>query len=116
MQEIDKLLEVMHQLRKKCPWDAKQTHTSLKRYLIEETYETIEAIDSKNSDELKKELGDVLLQIVFHSEIASEKNNFSFKDVATEITAKMIERHPHVFKKDENISAETVKKNKKGKA
>jgi MazG family protein len=101
----------MKQIRQKCPWDNKQTHDSLKRYLIEETYETMEAIDHNNPQELKKELGDLLLQIVFHSEISAEHNEFNFNDVARAIADKMVERHPHVFESDNEITAEEVQQN-----
>jgi MazG family protein len=101
----------MKEIRNECPWDAKQTHESLKRYLLEETYETLEAIDNNHPDELKKELGDLLLQIAFHSEIASEKKHFDFNDVAKSIADKMYERHPHVFQTDKNVSADEVQKN-----
>ncbi|MCB0282834.1 MAG: nucleoside triphosphate pyrophosphohydrolase [Calditrichae bacterium] len=111
MREIDKLLNIMTELRSKCPWDAKQTHESLKRYLLEESYETLEAIDNQDQEHLKNELGDLLLQIVFHSQIASEKNHFQFKDVVDFISQKMIDRHPHVFGENENISAEEVQNN-----
>ncbi len=98
---MDDLMEIMQQLRgeKGCPWDLKQNHESLKHYLIEETYEVIEAIDEKNMDKLMEELGDLLLQIVFHARIAEENNGFNFNDVVTCISAKMIRRHPHVFGK-----------------
>ena len=94
-----RLIEVMHQLRAPggCPWDAEQTHESLIQYLIEETYETIEAIDSGDAEHLKEELGDLLLQVYFHSEIASESGKFSIDDVAIGIADKLIRRHPHVF-------------------
>ena len=111
MNEIDKLLDVMKEIRAKCPWDASQTHQSLKRFILEESYETLEAIDDNDFEHLKKELGDLLLQIVFHSEIASEQNLFSFNDVVRSISEKMINRHPHVFKSNNKISAEEVQKN-----
>ncbi len=111
MKEMERLLGIMKEIRTKCPWDAKQTHDSLKRYLLEEAYETIEMIDQKNMSSLKSELGDILLQIVFHSEIASENNSFEFKDVANAISDKMIERHPHVFQENGTVSAEEVQKN-----
>jgi len=96
---MDDLVKIMQQLRgeKGCPWDLKQDHQSLKHYLIEETYEVIEAIDEKNMDKLMEELGDLLLQIVFHARIAEENNRFNFNDVVTRISTKMIRRHPHVF-------------------
>ena len=108
---MDRLLSIMKEIRQKCPWDAKQDHDSLKRYLIEEAYETLEVIDQKNMNSLKSELGDILLQIVFHSEIASENNEFVFKDVVNTISDKMVERHPHVFEEEGTISAEDVQKN-----
>ena len=94
---MDQLLEIMKRLRKECPWDAKQTHDSLKRFLIEEAYEVLDSIDSENWDELSFELGDLLLQIVFHSEIASENGLFKFDDVVNKISNKLVDRHPHVF-------------------
>ena len=95
--DMDQLLEIMKRLRKECPWDAKQTHDSLKRFLIEEAYEVLDSIDSENWDELSFELGDLLLQIVFHSEIASENGLFKFDDVVNKISNKLVDRHPHVF-------------------
>ena len=94
---IEKFIKIVKRLRKDCPWDREQTHTSIRHSLIEETYEVIEAIDQKNSDELKKELGDLLLHIVLHAVIAEEENSFTLKDVIDSITEKMIRRHPHVF-------------------
>lgn len=93
------LLDIMDKLRGEdgCPWDKEQTHTSLKKYLIEESYEVIEAIDNKDVDMLIEELGDVLLQVVFHSQIGKEDGFFEIKDVIQSICDKMINRHPHVF-------------------
>jgi XTP/dITP diphosphohydrolase len=95
------LREVMNQLRSPggCPWDAEQTHESLIKYLIEETYETIDAIDSKDRDHLVEELGDLLLQVFFHARIGEERADapFDIDEVAHAITAKLIRRHPHVF-------------------
>lgn len=93
------LLRVMARLRAAdgCPWDREQTHESLRPYLLEETYEALEAIDRRDSAELCKELGDVLLQIVFHAQIASEAGQFSMRDVCQAIVDKLIHRHPHVF-------------------
>ncbi|MFA7229598.1 MAG: nucleoside triphosphate pyrophosphohydrolase [Melioribacteraceae bacterium] len=96
-EKFEKLWEIMLRLRRECPWDKEQTHDSIKAALLEETYETIEAIDLKDYNELKSELGDLLLHIVFHSAIAEEKDNFSIDDVIDSITDKMIRRHPHVF-------------------
>ncbi len=96
---IGDLIEVMEKLRAAdgCPWDKKQTHQSLRQYLVEEAYEVIAAIDQKDDDLLREELGDVLLQVVFHSQIAGEENRFSFFEVVHDITEKLIRRHPHVF-------------------
>lgn len=111
MTEIQELLDIMKAIRTKCPWDAKQTHESLKRYMVEEAYETLDAIEQNDADHLKKELGDLLLQIVFHSQIASEKDAFNFKDVVKQISEKMVERHPHVFRSDKKVTAEEVMNN-----
>lgn len=97
---IDKLLKIVHELRTKCPWDKKQTHKSLTRYLLEEAHESVEAIESGNYQNIKEELGDVLLQVVLHSEIAQEKGKFSFEEVCHVISEKMVRRHPHVFGSD----------------
>jgi tetrapyrrole methylase family protein / MazG family protein len=96
---FERLCEIMHRLRAPggCPWDREQTHSSLIKYLIEESYEAADAIQFGDDLELQKELGDVLLQVVFHAEIASEGNRFSIRDVIEAISAKMIQRHPHVF-------------------
>lgn len=97
--EIKHLLEVMDRLlgADGCPWDREQTHHSLARYLLEETYEVLEAIQTENMDELKEELGDVLLQVVFHAALAEREKLFTFGQVAESISQKMINRHPHVF-------------------
>jgi MazG family protein len=89
----------MHQLRAPggCPWDAEQTHESIKPYLIEEAYEAVEAIESGSDAELCDELGDVLLQVVFHAEMASERGAFDADDVARALCEKLVRRHPHVF-------------------
>ncbi|MGD9898836.1 MAG: nucleoside triphosphate pyrophosphohydrolase [Calditrichaceae bacterium] len=111
LQGMDRLLYVMKRLRKDCPWDAGQTHQSLKKYLLEETYEALETIDNERWDLLSSELGDILLQIVFHSEIASENRNFKFEDVVHNITKKMIDRHPHVFGDKKLKTASDVSQN-----
>ncbi|MBS4913913.1 MAG: nucleoside triphosphate pyrophosphohydrolase [Veillonella sp.] len=80
-----------------CPWDLLQTHSTLRRYLLEEVYETLEAIDNRDTANLREELGDVLLQIVFHAQIAEENGLFTIQDVIDDISHKMIRRHPHVF-------------------
>jgi MazG family protein len=91
------LLDIMYKLRKECPWDKEQTHDSIKANTLEEAYEVVEAIDEKNYDELKGELGDLLLHIVFHSVIAEENKTFKISDVIESINSKLIRRHPHVF-------------------
>jgi len=93
------LVEIMARLRAEegCPWDRKQTHDSLKRYLIEETAELLDAIDTQDDSAIKDELGDVLLNILFHAQIASEEKRFDIQDVARNTCEKMIRRHPHVF-------------------
>lgn len=96
---MSKLLEVMRKLRSPggCPWDQEQTHESLKPYLIEESYEVLEAIEAKDMYNLAEELGDLLLQVVFHAQVAQESGEFEFQDVLREIIHKLIRRHPHVF-------------------
>lgn len=97
LEAIGKMLDVLDILRVKCPWDAKQTNESLRANTIEEVYELSDAILSDSSDDLKKELGDVLLHIAFYSKIAEEKNDFDIADVADALREKLIFRHPHVF-------------------
>lgn len=120
---INDLRQVMKKLlgEKGCPWDKAQNHESLKKYFIEETYEVVEAINNNDSENLCEELGDVLFQIVFHSELAEKENLFLFEDVVDGITRKMILRHPHVFSGDNNTSEmeintkwESIKKQEKG--
>ena len=97
--DYDDLLQVIHILRSPggCPWDQEQTHQSIRREFLEETYEAVEAIDSGNTALLREELGDVLMQVVFHADIESDAGRFTMADVVDEITKKMIFRHPHVF-------------------
>ncbi|RNC28690.1 MAG: Nucleoside triphosphate pyrophosphohydrolase/pyrophosphatase MazG [Candidatus Dichloromethanomonas elyunquensis] len=96
---LDRLTTIMKELRsdRGCPWDKEQTHESLKKYIIEETYEVIDAIDSKYMNNFCEELGDLLLQIVFHTQIAEEAKHFTLSNVLTGISDKLIRRHPHVF-------------------
>jgi tetrapyrrole methylase family protein/MazG family protein len=98
-QQFSRLVEIMAKLRSPagCPWDREQTHQSLRPYLLEETHEVLETIDQEKYDELRKELGDLLLQVVFHAQIASEDGRFTIGDVINEISDKLIRRHPHVF-------------------
>ena len=96
--ELERLVEVMTRLRHECPWDAQQTHRSLVQYLVEEAAETIEAIELGDQDHLREELGDLLLQVIFHAEIASEQaEGFTIEDVAQGIADKLVSRHPYVF-------------------
>src|SRR6266702_1509969 len=99
--EIDRLLEVMARLRAPggCPWDREQNHMSLRWHAVEEVYELIDAIESSDDLELEEELGDLLLQVVFHCQLAKERGGFSFGEVARHVTEKLIRRHPHVFGK-----------------
>lgn len=97
MSEVDRLVEVMHRLRRDCTWDASQTHRSLVPYLVEESCEVVEAIEVGTVEDLREELGDLLLQVVFHSELATERDSFDLQAVAAGIADKLIFRHPHVF-------------------
>ena len=108
---IEKFIKIVRRLRKDCPWDREQTHKSIRHNLIEETYEVIEAIDQNNADELKKELGDLLLHIVLHSVMAEEEKSFTLNDVIDSISEKMIRRHPHVFGNTMVKDSHDVKRN-----
>lgn len=108
---VVRLLDIMNELREKCPWDKEQTIDSLKTLTLEESYELLDAINDKDYDEIKNELGDLLLHIVFYSKIASEKSKFNFNDVVETIIKKLIVRHPHVFDSKKNISKQEVEKN-----
>lgn len=112
--QLHRAIEVIAKLRDPqdgCPWDLKQNHQSLIKYLIEESYEFIHAIEENNQKNMEEELGDILLQVLLHSQIASESNHFDIESVAKKIADKMIERHPHVFSKVKVNSAEEVSKN-----
>lgn len=121
--KMNKLLEVVSDLRDPingCPWDLKQTHLSLVPYVLEEAYEVAHAIREDNPDELKEELGDLLLQVILHAQIAKEKNLFDITDIIDMITEKLIRRHPHVFQNKAKVSIkevedswETIKNNEK---
>lgn len=110
--QFEKLKEVVDDLRHPtngCPWDLKQTHESLLKYLIEESYEYIDAVEQKDPKKMEEELGDVLLQILLHSRLADEKNLFNIESVSKTLREKLIRRHPHVFEnKDSSLSAEEV--------
>jgi len=95
--KFEDLVKLVAILREECPWDRKQTHHSIKDNLIEEAYEALEALDQQNFDEFKKELGDLLLHVLFHSKIAGENNHFDINDVIYTLMEKLIRRHPHVF-------------------
>ena len=97
LEAFNRLLEIMDELREKCPWDKKQTIETLRTLTIEETYELADAIIKNDMQEIKKELGDILLHIVFYAKIGSEKNEFTLLDVINGINEKLVRRHPHVF-------------------
>jgi tetrapyrrole methylase family protein/MazG family protein len=113
LNEISALVDVMKRLRGQggCPWDREQNHESLKPYLIEEAYEVLDAIDKNNDKALREELGDLLLQIVFHAQIAAEENRFTIEDVAAAIVEKLRRRHPHVFGERKVKDSEEVLRN-----
>jgi MazG family protein len=120
---FEKLVAIMARLRAPggCPWDAEQTHQSLAVHLLEEAYETLDAIDSGNMHDLEEELGDLLLQVVFHAEIAAETGRFEIGDVVDGLVTKLVDRHPHVFGEvqvsgsaDVVANWETLKKAQKG--
>ncbi len=108
---LDRLLTIMDELREKCPWDKKQTLESLRHLTIEETYELGDAILDNDLEEVKKELGDLLLHIVFYAKIGSETNDFDIADVATSISEKLISRHPHIYGDVIVADEEEVKQN-----
>jgi len=108
---FDRLLEIMNRLRNECPWDKQQTMESLRHLTIEETYELSEAILSNEINEIKNELGDLLLHIVFYSKIASEKKHFDINDVINGVCDKLIHRHPHIYSDVKLDNIEEVKKN-----
>ncbi len=109
--KFNEFIQIVKKLRKECPWDKEQTNDSIKAATIEEAYEVVEAIDNKDYDELRKELGDLLLHVVFHTVIAEESNHFKIDDVIDSIREKLIRRHPHVFGNKKVSGAEEVKTN-----
>ncbi|MDR0733141.1 MAG: nucleoside triphosphate pyrophosphohydrolase [Dysgonamonadaceae bacterium] len=111
MKAFGRLLDIMDELREKCPWDKKQTNESLRVNTIEETYELSEAIIQGDADGIKKELGDVLLHIIFYAKIADEKSRFDIADVCNSLCEKLIFRHPHVFGTEEAATAGQVEQN-----
>ncbi|MFV0194317.1 nucleoside triphosphate pyrophosphohydrolase [Empedobacter falsenii] len=111
LRAFERLLDIMDELREKCPWDRKQTMETLRTLSIEEIYELSDAIIEKDSDEIKKELGDVFLHLVFYSKIASEQQNFDVADVLNGICNKLIHRHPHIYGDVEANTEEKVLQN-----
>lgn len=111
LKALDRLLTIMDELREKCPWDQKQTMQTLRHLTIEETYELGDAILDNDLDEVKMELGDVLLHIVFYAKIGSETGHFDIADVANAICDKLIHRHPHIYGNVKVANAEEVKQN-----
>ena len=109
---FERLKDVIADLRHPvdgCPWDLKQTHESLLKYLLEESYEFVEAVEEKDPKKMEEEIGDVLMQVLLHAQLGSEKKLFDIESVSARLTEKLIRRHPHVFeKKDTSISAEQV--------
>lgn len=111
LEQFERLLNIMDDLREKCPWDKKQTLESLRHLTIEETYELADAILDNDLEEVKKELGDILLHIVFYAKIGSEKNAFDIADVAEGVCEKLIHRHPHIYGDVEVADEAEVKRN-----
>ncbi|HHT06771.1 MAG TPA: nucleoside triphosphate pyrophosphohydrolase [Hydrogenispora sp.] len=109
-QELERLEEIMRTLRsdRGCPWDREQTHRSLRPYLLEEAYEVLEALEEESPAHLREELGDLLLQVVFHAQLAAESGLFTLADVLAELNAKLLRRHPHVFATPEETGAEAA--------
>jgi XTP/dITP diphosphohydrolase len=108
---MEQFIRIVRRLRKECPWDRKQTHQSLRHSLIEETYEVVEALDRNNLEELKKELGDLLLHVMMQTTIAEQAGEFALRDVVKEITDKLVRRHPHVFGTRKVRNASEVRQN-----
>ncbi|MDR2621097.1 MAG: nucleoside triphosphate pyrophosphohydrolase, partial [Dysgonamonadaceae bacterium] len=111
MEAFGRLLDILDELREKCPWDRKQTNESLRSNTIEETYELCEAIIKNDVSEIRKELGDVLLHIIFYAKIADEKGQFDIADVCNSLCDKLIFRHPHVFGTEEANTSGQVEQN-----
>lgn len=112
--ELISCIETVNKLRDPengCPWDLKQTHESLLKYLLEESYEFMDSVERKDFNDMKDELGDVLLQVILHSKIAEQDGKFDIEDVARNLKDKIIERHPHVFDDKKGLTSEEVEKN-----
>jgi XTP/dITP diphosphohydrolase len=110
-EDFIKFVEITKRLRKECPWDKEQTHASIRHSLIEEAYEVVEAIETNNMDELCRELGDLLLHVVFHANIAEEKKEFTLRQVIGNISQKLIFRHPHIFGNVKVDGTDHIKRN-----
>lgn len=111
VEAFERLLDIMDELREKCPWDRKQTLESLKHLTIEEVYELNDAISSNNTEEIKKEVGDLMLHLVFYAKIGSETNSFDIADVCNAISDKLIFRHPHIYGDVQVADEQEVKEN-----
>lgn len=111
LKSLERLIEVVHELRIKCPWDKEQTFDSLRHLTIEETYELAEALVKKDFDEIRTELGDLLLHIIFYARIAEEQNKFDLKAISESLTDKLIRRHPHIYGETQLDNAADVLKN-----
>ena len=109
IKKLEDIIKILRDPNKGCPWDAKQTHLTLLPYLLEETYEVIDAIKNKDSTEIKEELGDLLLQILLHSIIEEENKVFNFQDVVNELEKKLIRRHPQIFETKQKLSDKELK-------
>lgn len=111
LNEFEEFVKIVRRLRKDCPWDREQTHQSIRHSLIEETYEVVEALDDNNLEELRKELGDLLLHVVMHATMAEQAGEFTLKEVVSGVTRKLIDRHPHVFGDKKVSGTEEVRLN-----
>ena len=109
--EFEQFVEIVRRLRRECPWDREQTHESIRHSLLEEAYEVVESIDQKHLEDLKKELGDLLLHVVFHASIAEQAKEFTLREIIESISAKLVRRHPHVFGETQVKDAHEVKRN-----
>ena len=112
MKSVDKLVEIVKALRAPdgCPWDREQTHKTIRGHLVEECAEILEAIDLENPAKIREELGDLLMHIVLHAQIASEENDFTFDDIVNELNEKLVRRHPHVFADKKAFTSDDVLK------
>ncbi|MGA9116230.1 MAG: nucleoside triphosphate pyrophosphohydrolase [Bacteroidota bacterium] len=108
-EELRRFISIVRRLRRECPWDRRQTHRSIRHSLIEEAYEVVEALDAGNAVELRRELGDLLLHVVMHGVIAEQAGEFTLAEVVGDVTAKLIRRHPHIFKRRTRLSADQVR-------